>query len=170
MYHPHSNERSAGERFVRSAVVASGRFRSITKPQSLGDVSDSNGENRLDLRATDKRTNIRYGISVKNTAASLFPSNRAIKNVYSMAKAHGVRAMLVVPFATEAARHRCQRDGIVLVELGGIVLPSENWLHEHVAPRVNRLRALIGPVPMLVAYAQYREPQKWGGRNPFSEI
>jgi hypothetical protein len=157
----------AGEQFVRGAMIASGRYHEITKPDNLGKLVDSRGINKLDIAATDRLTGVRYGVSVKNTNEWLFPSASSIKNAYTMAKAHGVRPMLVVPFATATARLRCKNDDIVLIELGGLVIRAENKNGQHVALRVEMLRPLIGPVPIIKKYEQFRAPSLWHGANPF---
>lgn len=109
----------AGESFVRCAIIASGCYTKVTSVKRLGREADSKGKNMLDIKATEARMDITHGVSVKNTSEVLFPGNKSVKDAYAKAKAHSVIPMLVVPFATPEARERCEKDGIVLVELGG---------------------------------------------------
>lgn len=159
--------RRAGEKHARELLIASKRFNGITQIHKLGGVTvkgsiSAVGNNAtstthsLDLCATAKQSGVRYGISVKNERQWLYAGdgranqghpNKAIKDVYTKAHAHGLRPWLIIPFASENARRRCHDDGIKLTVLGYRVLPIETPHGTKMRNAIRDLRAVIGPEP-----------------------
>jgi hypothetical protein len=137
----------AGERYVRAAIIKSGKYRNITQTARLGKVTDANSKHALDLVATHKQTGITYGISVKNQRAWLYPDSPAIKDAYTKAMSHGVKPWLIVPFASASAIARCNHNGIRLTRLHAQIVPSEDHKLRPMSSVIERLRAVIGPQP-----------------------
>lgn len=153
--------KDAGERYVRSMLVASGRYSGITQASRLGSVALASGEHALDLVATEESTGYGFGISVKNQREWLYSGDkgmktgRAIRDCYTKAKEHGLQPWLVVPFASESAIERCERDGIRLTVLGRQILPALDAGGHHMRRAVEGLRSVIGPQPYDYLYARF---------------
>jgi hypothetical protein len=159
--------RRAGEKHARDLLIASERFSGITQMRRLGTVivkgkpsqlsdNETPRTHSLDVCATDEKSGLRYGISVKNERQWLYAGdgharqghpNKAIKDIFTKAHAHGLRPWLIVPFASENARRRCRDDGIRLTVLGYRVLPIETPHGAKMRAAIRDLRAVIGPEP-----------------------
>jgi|GEM_PF-4499052 len=146
--------KNAGERYVRTLMMRSGRYAHITQAKKLGRVTDVNGRNSLDIRVTARRSRISFGLSVKNQNAWIYPNDRAIKDVYKRAKAQGVKPWLVVPFATDAAIMRCLHDGIRLTVLGRQIVPAEDKWGRPMRVVIKGIRSVLGPQPFEYLYAR----------------
>jgi len=151
--------KTAGERYVRAAILKSGNYQGVTRVSRLGKITDGSGKNALDMLATLKTSRVTFGISVKNQHAWLFPGDKSIKDVYAKAAAHGVKPWLVVPFATKDAQLRCQHDGIKLSELHRQVVPAEDRYGRPMELTIRNLRSVIGPQPFRYLYA--RASRSW---------
>jgi len=162
--------RRAGEKHARDLLIASKRYTDITQKNMLGAIVIAK-KHALDLRATDNQSGVRYGISVKNERQWLYAgeglekkghANKAIKDVYTKAHAHGLRPWLIVPFASENARRRCHDDGIKLTVLGYRALPIETPNGKKMKTAIRDLRAVIGPEPFEYVGSRLRASERIG--------
>lgn len=143
-----------GERYVRAILKQSGCFVDVTQVANVGNVYDSNGQNRLDLKATAKASGVKFGISVKNMREWLRPDDKALKDVVKKASAHGVTPWLVVSYASQKVVDRCRGSGIKLTILRRQIVPAEDTSERLMRDVVRRLRPVIGVMPFVFLYAQ----------------
>jgi hypothetical protein len=150
----------AGERYVRAAMIQTGRYERVTQESRLGRLVNSEGDHALDILATDRKTGTRVGVSVKNTGAWMFGGNPAFADVYTKAyTGHNVAPKIVASFISNDGSKRCERDGISHAMLGAQIVPAE------IDKRPTRyviddLRPVLGPRP-------YRFVPERAGRAEF---
>jgi hypothetical protein len=150
--------RTAGEEYVRSLLLGSGRFSSVTQRQRLGLAGSRAARDTVDLMATDLVSHERFGISVKNQHEILFPGKPLIKDCKARADAHNATPWLFVPFATSATEARCARDGIRLTLLDRQLLPAETWNNRIMRDVIEDFREdIIGPLPLDFVYVRFAE-------------
>jgi len=153
--------KQAGERYVRRWLRANGYVK-VTRTKELGSVTISSTlpkrlreayrlskepEHSLDVIATEEKTGLRFGVSVKNQRAWMTRGKSAIPDVFTKAKAHKSQPMLFVPFPDAGTIERCRDDGIRLEIMGAQIVPAEDRNKRPMRKVINDLRPVIGPQP-----------------------
>jgi hypothetical protein len=152
---PNELYKRAGEEYVRALFVHNDDFEHISQRRNLGRALE-NGPLTHDLTVTDRRTGERFGVSVKNQNEFIFPGHRAIRDVARRAQEAQILPWLVVPFATEEAAARCERDGIRLTILGRQILPTESEGHQLMRNVIRRFQQhILGEQPFDFIYRRF---------------
>ena len=157
----HEELKHAGEGYVRRWLMANG-FEKVTPTKQLGNVTISStmskrlreafhltkqAEHSLDAIATEVATGTQLAVSVKNQREWMFSGDRAIRDAFTKAKAHGREPMLFVPFPEISAIDRCREDGVRLEVMGAQIVPAEDRNKRPMPTVINDLRPVIGPQP-----------------------
>lgn len=145
------------EHYVWSLLRQSKRF-TLHQKSKCGEIRDPKGKNKLDLLAVDTASGTRLAISVKNERQWFHPRHSAIEEIRRMAQAHNARPMLVVAHITTDAKERCERDGIIVLELGRQLLPAELPDGRHMRVVVRELRPILGPQKFDYVPSQFPRP------------
>jgi hypothetical protein len=159
---------NAGERFVRAALVQSGRFHDITQEERLGQLLDPGGKGSLDIYASTG--NHQFAFSVKNESSWLFPKGSTnIDDVWKRAKAHKREPWLVQPFVHASAFNRCRQNRILLTQLGAQILPARINRRDTRA-LLSELTPIIGPMPFRIITKRIDRIEWANGKNPFATL